>query len=118
MVTGHADGTLRFWDASSTTMQSLYKVRTSKFFERTKSRPPDDGGTKNNFEGLDDDPYAITQIALCPDTKAMAVAGASAQVIFFKFKRKETQTETKSMEVPIVYEVRKELLWTAFLERF
>ena len=44
MVTGHADGTLRFWDASSTTMQSLYKVRTSKFFERTKSRPPDDGG--------------------------------------------------------------------------
>ena len=78
------------------------------------------GGTKNNFEGLDDDPYAITQIALCPDTKAMAVAGASAQVIFFKFKRKETQTETKSMEVPIVYEVRKEgdLFWTAFLERF
>ena len=76
------------------------------------------GGTKNNFEGLDDDPYAITQIALCPDTKAMAVAGASAQVIFFKFKRKETQTETKSMEVPIVYEVRKELLWTAFFRAF
>ena len=75
---------------------------------------PGGGGTKNNFEGLDDDPYAITQIALCPDTKAMAVAGASAQVIFFKFKRKETQTETKSMEVPIVYEVRKE--GTGFLD--
>ena len=94
VITGHADGSVRFWDASSTTMQSLYKVKTSKFFERT-----------NKKDGLEDDPYAITQIALCPDTRLLAVSGASSQVIFFKFKRKETQTETKSMEIPIVYEV-------------
>ena len=82
-------------------MQSLYKVRTSKFFERTKKS---DGST-GKWEGLEDDPYAITQIAMCPDTRVLATASVSAQVIFFKFKRKETQTETKSMEVPIVYEV-------------
>lgn len=35
----------------------------------------------------------------------MAVAGNSAQVIFFKFKKKETVTDTKCMEIPIVYEV-------------
>ena len=96
VITGHADGSIRFWDASSTTMQSLYKVKTAKFFERTN---------KKTLEGMEDDPYAITQISLCPETRMLAVAGASSQVIFFKFKRKEGQTETKSMEIPIVYEV-------------
>jgi len=102
VITGHADGSVRFWDASSTTMQSLYKVKTSKFFERTNKKG---GAPAGAAEGMEDDPYAIVQLTMCPDTRLLAVAGASAQVIFFKFKRKETQTETKSMEIPIVYEV-------------
>ena len=36
VITGHADGSIRFWDGSSTTMQALYKIKTSKFFERNK----------------------------------------------------------------------------------
>ena len=96
VITGHADGSVRFWDASSTTMQALYKIKTSKFFERNK---------KCVVEGVEDDPYAVTQIKMCPETKSLCVAGASAQVICFSFKKKDTQTETKSMEIPIVYEV-------------
>lgn len=96
VITGHADGSVRFWDASSTTMQALYKIKTSKFFERNK---------KCNVEGIEDDPYAVTQIKMCPETKSLCVAGASAQVMYFSFKKKDTQTETKSMEIPIVYEV-------------
>lgn len=96
VITGHADGSVRFWDASATAMQSLYRIKTSKYFEKAK---------KAGFDGLEDDPYAVTQIALCNDCRMMAIAGASAQVIYFKFKKKETVTDTKCMEIPIVYEV-------------
>ena len=95
VITGHADGSIRFWDGSSTTMQALYKIKTSKFFERNKKQ----------VEGVEDDPYAVTQITMCPESKSLCVAGASAQVIFFSFRKKDTETETKSMEIPIVYEV-------------
>ena len=88
VITGHADGSVRFWDSSSTAMQTLYKIKTSKFFERNKTCI---------VEGIEDDPYAVTQISMCPETKSLCVAGASAQVISFSFKKKETQTETKSM---------------------
>ena len=96
VITGHADGSVRFWDSSSTSMQSLYRIKTAKYFERTKKGP---------VEGLDDDPYAVCQITMCPESRELAVAGVSGQVIFFRFKKKETQTETASMEIPIVYEV-------------
>ena len=33
VITGHADGSIRFWDGSSTTMQALYKIKTSKFLK-------------------------------------------------------------------------------------
>ena len=76
-------------------MQALYKIKTSKFFERNKK----------HVEGVEDDPYAVTQITMCPESKSLCVAGASAQVIYFSFRKKDTETETKSMEIPIVYEV-------------
>ncbi len=99
VITGHADGTVKFWDSSSTSMQALYRVKTSKYFERVKK--PDG----SSVEGIDDDPYAIGQICMRPETRELAVAGATGQIIFFKFRKKETVTEPKSMDIPIVYEV-------------
>jgi len=94
LVTGHTDGTIRFWDASSTAMQALYKVKTAKLLEKSK---------KNGQDLLTEDPFAITSI--CLDSRLMAVAGASAQVMLFKFKKKESTGETPSLEIPIIYEV-------------
>ena len=36
-------------------MQALYRIKTSKYFEKAK---------KAGFDGLEDDPYAVMQIAL------------------------------------------------------
>ena len=60
IVTGHADGSVRFWDTSSTTMLSLYRIKTLKYFEKAKpsSTPPSSAETGS----LDSDPYAITQV--------------------------------------------------------
>ena len=37
-VTGHADGSVRFWDTTGTAMQQLHRLRTQKLFEKNKVR--------------------------------------------------------------------------------
>ncbi|CAB1415521.1 unnamed protein product, partial [Pleuronectes platessa] len=36
IITGHADGTIKFWDASALMLQVLYKLKTAKVFERAR----------------------------------------------------------------------------------
>ncbi|CAG7649471.1 unnamed protein product [Allacma fusca] len=91
VVTGHADGSVKFWDASSTSLQVLYKLKTSKPFERTQSKKTDDS-----------DPYAVQLIKMCPDSRILVIAGASSQVLLFKFRKHETVAETAVLEIPIV----------------
>ena len=73
-VSGGQDGTVRFWDLSCTNMHHLYRLRTQKLFEKNKAVPltPD--------ISLDDDPYAITNIAFSSDTKHMVISGQTDQV--------------------------------------
>jgi syntaxin-binding protein 5 len=104
LITGHADGSIRFWDASSTCMQSLYRIKTAKFFEKVK-KPDSMSGGSGGSGAQEEDPYSITNITLCTESRYLAVAGASSYVIYFKFQKKEKATETKFMEIPIVYEV-------------
>ena len=74
LVTGHADGSVRFWDTSTNCMQALCRVRTQKLFEKNKS------GKVEGGPATEDDPYAITGITLSPDCKSLLLAGQSAQV--------------------------------------
>ncbi|XP_052124427.1 syntaxin-binding protein 5 isoform X2 [Frankliniella occidentalis] len=96
ILTGHADGSIRFWDASAGTLQVLYKLKTSKVFEKPQSR---------SVDGADDDPLAIQLISLCPESRKLCVAGASSHVILFKFRKQESTSDTTTLEIPIVYEV-------------
>ncbi|KAE8745861.1 hypothetical protein FOCC_FOCC007380 [Frankliniella occidentalis] len=87
ILTGHADGSIRFWDASAGTLQVLYKLKTSKVFEKPQSR---------SVDGADDDPLAIQLISLCPESRKLCVAGASSHVILFKFRKQESTSDTTS----------------------
>ena len=75
-VTGHADGTVRFWDTTGSAMQPLYRLKTQKLFEKNKA-----GGA----EVLDEDPYAVTKICLAPDCRTLAVAGQTDQVLLYRY---------------------------------
>ena len=90
----HADGSVKFWDASSTNLQALYKLKTSKIFERQQSKKMEES-----------DPYAVQLIKICPESRLLAVAGASSQVLLFKFRKHETVGETSVLEIPIVNEL-------------
>ncbi|KAB7496615.1 Syntaxin-binding protein 5, partial [Armadillidium nasatum] len=94
IITGHADGSLKFWDASSVSFQILYKLKTSKVFEKPKTKSVDG----------EEDPFAVQQIALCPESRLLCIAGATTHVIFFKFSKQETSGEVTCLEIPIVYE--------------
>lgn len=93
------DGTVKFWDTSSLTLQVLYRLKTSKVFEksRTKTLRPD-GEVATGVLVSSAEPgkqhLAIKQLALCPENRLLAIAGASGHVILFKFRRQEASMET------------------------
>ncbi|XP_046669375.1 syntaxin-binding protein 5 isoform X2 [Homalodisca vitripennis] len=100
ILTGHADGSIKFWDASAGTLQVLYKLKTNKVFEKPRTRSVDGGA--------EEDPFAIQLISLCPESRKLCVAGASSYVILFKFRKLESVSDTCTLEIPIVYEVNEE----------
>jgi hypothetical protein len=81
----HADGSIKFWDASAGTLQVLYKLKTAKVFEKPRSK---------SVDGVDEDPFAIQFISLCPESRKLCVAGASSHVVLFKFRKLESVSET------------------------
>uniref|UniRef100_UPI00398E4127 syntaxin-binding protein 5 isoform X3 n=1 Tax=Pristiophorus japonicus TaxID=55135 RepID=UPI00398E4127 len=101
IITGHADGSLKFWDASAITLQVLYKMKTSKVFEKSRNKEE-----KPNTDIVDEDPYAIQIISWCPESRMLCVAGVSAHVIVYKFSKQEMTTEVIQMlEIRLHYEI-------------
>ncbi|XP_057243900.1 syntaxin-binding protein 5-like, partial [Malurus melanocephalus] len=100
IITGHADGSVKFWDASAITLQMLYKLKTSKVFEKQKA-----GEGKATAEIVEEDPFAVQMMYWCPESRIFCVAGVSAYVIVYRFSKHEVNTEITSLEVRLQCEV-------------
>uniref|UniRef100_A0A8C1VPP3 Syntaxin-binding protein 5-like n=1 Tax=Cyprinus carpio TaxID=7962 RepID=A0A8C1VPP3_CYPCA len=87
IITGHADGSIKFWDATAITLQMLYKLKTSKVFEKPKS-----GDVGRSAELVEEDPYAIQMISWCPQSRIFCVVGISAHVILYRFSKHDANT--------------------------
>eukprot|EP00914_Ancora_sagittata_P024356 GHVO01048517.1.p1 GENE.GHVO01048517.1~~GHVO01048517.1.p1 ORF type:complete len:116 (-),score=10.81 GHVO01048517.1:105-452(-) len=74
----HADGSLKFWDASAVTLQVLYKLKTAKIFDKAKCQQPD----------AEDDPFAIQQLFLDPESRFLVSVGLT-HLVLFKFSKQE-----------------------------
>ncbi|XP_045918396.1 syntaxin-binding protein 5 isoform X2 [Micropterus dolomieu] len=88
IITGHADGTIKFWDASALMLQVLYKLKTAKVFERARGKED-----KSSTEIVEEDPFAIQTMSWCPESRMLCVAGVSAHVIIYRFSKQEVTTE-------------------------
>lgn len=95
MITGHQDGSVKFWDGGAGTLQILYKLKTAKIFEKPKAR---------SVDSSDEEPLAVQIITLCAESRRLCIAGSSGHVILFKFRKNECTAETTVIEVPISYE--------------
>ncbi|KAM9779601.1 syntaxin-binding protein 5-like isoform 3-T3 [Syngnathus typhle] len=100
IITGHADGTVKFWDASAIMLQVLYKLKTPKVFDRSRSKEDKGGG-----DASDEDPFAIQLMSWCAESRMLCVAGVSANIIVYRFSKLEVTTEVvQLLEVRMQYE--------------
>ncbi|XP_033361386.1 syntaxin-binding protein 5 isoform X1 [Bombus vosnesenskii] len=99
ILTGHADGSIKFWDASAGTLQVLYKLKTAKLFEKGRTRSIDS----------EEDPLAIQLIFLCPESRKLAIAGSGRHVVLFKFKKVESMSEVVTLEISLTADPAKEI---------
>ncbi|XP_054653737.1 syntaxin-binding protein 5 isoform X10 [Dunckerocampus dactyliophorus] len=84
IITGHADGSIKFWDASALMLQVLYKLKTAKVFERARAKEE-----RAIADIVEEDPFAIQTLCWCPESRMLCVAGASAHVIVYRFSKQE-----------------------------
>ncbi|CAK9813629.1 Syntaxin-binding protein 5 [Anthophora plagiata] len=99
ILTGHADGSIKFWDASAGTLQVLYKLKTAKLFEKGRTRSTDS----------EEDPLAIQLIYLCPESRKLAIAGSGRHIVLFKFKKVESMSEVVTLEISLTADSGKEI---------
>ena len=63
-------------------LKALYKLRTKKIFKKEE-----DG------EVQDEDPFQITHLSLCPESRVLVTANTSSALIICKLNTQEAQSE-------------------------
>lgn len=69
------------------TLQMLYKLKTSKVFEKSK---PGDGRAA---ELVEEDPFAVQMVSWCPQSRIFCVVGISAHIILYRFSKYDANTQ-------------------------
>ncbi|XP_048869300.1 LLGL scribble cell polarity complex component 2 isoform X2 [Brienomyrus brachyistius] len=110
LLTGHEDGTVRFWDASGVCLYPMYKLSTSSVFH-TDADPNDNmnQGSEGDwppfrkvgcFDPYSDDPrLGIQKIHLCKYSGYLAVAGTAGQVLVLELNDEALE---QTVEVSLV----------------
>ncbi|XP_058012954.1 lethal(2) giant larvae protein homolog 1 isoform X1 [Ahaetulla prasina] len=102
LLTGHEDGTVRFWDASGVSLKPLFKLGTANIFQMDcehndslnqsyeEEWPP--FRKVGCFDPYSDDPrLGVQKIALCKYTAKMVVAGTAGQVLVMEFNDEKSE---------------------------
>ena len=100
---------MKFWDTSSLTLQVLYRLKTGKVFDKprsTKTNRPEGSEASSSSSATaaaaaaaaSSEPsqqhLGVKRLAMCPENRLLAVAGASGHGVLFKFRRQEASSET------------------------
>ncbi|GAB6025766.1 UDP-N-acetylmuramoyl-L-alanyl-D-glutamate--2, 6-diaminopimelate ligase, variant 4 [Chamberlinius hualienensis] len=112
LLTGHEDGTIRFWDASGVSLMPLYKLNTSFIFANEEGNEPNQADETEDwppfrkvgcFDPYSDDPrLAVRKIALCPYTETLIVAGTAGQVLTMSISTEEVEKDVDTAVINIV----------------
>ncbi|XP_067128411.1 lethal(2) giant larvae protein homolog 1 isoform X2 [Centruroides vittatus] len=119
LLTGHEDGSVRFWDASGISLYHLYTLQTSYLFvseeheqnasEEMEEWPP--FRKIGTFDPYSDDPrLAIKKINLCTLSGILVIAGTAGQVIILELQSEEVEKEITYAPANIVGD-RDNFVW-------
>ena len=107
LVTGHDDGTVKFWDASETLFNLLCVIHTAKLFREYEGPPPEDPDDDDwppfkkvcVYDELSDDArFVIQKITVCAVTKTLFVGGSGGQLLCYKLGITHNPEEERSSE--------------------
>uniref|UniRef100_A0AAU8EGR6 Lethal (2) giant larvae n=1 Tax=Grapholita molesta TaxID=192188 RepID=A0AAU8EGR6_GRAMO len=113
LLTGHEDGSVRFWDVTGVAMTPLYKYTTAQLFSGEEIGETNDSQTDEEewppfkrvgtFDPYSDDPrLAVKRVILCPLSGMLTVGGAAGHVVIASLKNSPNTAEVKSVSVNIV----------------
>ncbi|XP_057357686.1 LLGL scribble cell polarity complex component 2 isoform X2 [Manis pentadactyla] len=113
LLTGHEDGTVRFWDASGVCLRLLYKLSTVRVF-LTDTDPSESLSAQGedewpplrkvgSFDPYSDDPrLGIQKIFLCKYSGYLAVAGTAGQVLVLELNDEEAEHAVEQVEADLL----------------
>ncbi|XP_063241015.1 lethal(2) giant larvae protein homolog 1 isoform X2 [Bacillus rossius redtenbacheri] len=124
LLTGHEDGTVRFWDASGVALQPLYKFGSAQLFSGDEIAGDGSNGAQDEedeewppfkkvgtFDPYSDDPrLAVKKVALCPLSGTLVVAGTAGSVIVALIGSEPVEKEVKVVPMNIVLD-RDGFVW-------
>ncbi|XP_053682563.1 lethal(2) giant larvae protein [Sabethes cyaneus] len=99
LITGHEDGSVKFWNCSEVCLTPLLHVKTAPLFNNsedfdnhlsTSNEQLDDGEPPfrkaGQFDPYSDDPrLAVKKVQLCPKTGTLVIAGTAGNVVIANF---------------------------------
>uniref|UniRef100_T1PFY4 LLGL2 protein n=1 Tax=Musca domestica TaxID=7370 RepID=T1PFY4_MUSDO len=105
LLTGHEDGSVKFWDCTGVVLKPIYNFKTALLFGHENqddmpaadnSEPVDEGDPPFRKAGLfdpysDDPRLAVKKIALCPKTGRLIVGGTAGQIVIAHFEADESK---------------------------
>ncbi|XP_053517192.1 LLGL scribble cell polarity complex component 2 isoform X3 [Artibeus jamaicensis] len=115
LLTGHEDGTVRFWDASGVCLRLLYKLSTVHVFftdtdpsENLNAQGEDEWPPLRkvgSFDPYSDDPrLGIQKIFLCKYSGYLAVAGTAGQVLVLELNDEGAEHTVEQVEADLLQE--------------
>ncbi|XP_063816679.1 LLGL scribble cell polarity complex component 2 isoform X1 [Pseudophryne corroboree] len=115
LLTGHEDGTVRFWDASGICLQLMYKMSTVGVFQ-TDTDPNENLNSHGeeewpplrkvgSFDPYSDDPrLGIQKIYLCKFSGYLSVAGTAGQILVLELNDEAAQQVVEQTLVDLLQE--------------
>ncbi|XP_049868986.1 lethal(2) giant larvae protein isoform X2 [Pectinophora gossypiella] len=113
LLTGHEDGSVRFWDVSGVAMTPLYKYTTAQLFSGEEIGENNDSQNDEEewppfrrvgtFDPYSDDPrLAVKRVILCPLSGKLTIGGAAGHIVIASLKTSANTGEVKTVSVNIV----------------
>uniref|UniRef100_A0AAR2KWH1 LLGL scribble cell polarity complex component 2 n=1 Tax=Pygocentrus nattereri TaxID=42514 RepID=A0AAR2KWH1_PYGNA len=113
LLTGHEDGTVRFWDASGVCLYPMYKLSTAMVFH-TDADPNDNMNQSTEgewppfrkvgcFDPYSDDPrLGIQKIHLCKYSGYLTVAGTAGQILILEINDEAAEQTVEATVVDLL----------------
>lgn len=122
LITGHEDGSVRFWDVSSTDISLIYKLVTVNIFNLSTANEEVDNNADmedewppfrkvGTYDPFSDDPrLAIQKIIMCPLSEMLIIGGTAGQIIILQFEREGRELDLHRVDANLICD-RDNFIW-------